>query len=99
MYARKVAASSCLVCEMQKRSAMAGTGGYDSDDEDLDDSTMDDDGSDPFAHFAVFAIDTLTLHDYLYLDMDTQAALGIFEEQKHATMHSHKKKEGLSIFC
>lgn len=75
---------------------MAGKGGYGSDDESDD---LDDEGDNAFVHFAVFAIDTLTLDDYMFVDIDTRAALGIFEEQKHATMHSSKRKEGLSVLC
>jgi len=43
-------------------------------------------------------IETLTLDKCLFINADSRAALGVFDEESHSTFHSSQVKEGLSLF-
>ncbi|KZV85507.1 hypothetical protein EXIGLDRAFT_255658 [Exidia glandulosa HHB12029] len=49
-------------------------------------------------HRIVNNIESLRLDQYMQINMDALLSLQIFEEQHHASMHSDKTKEGLSLF-
>lgn len=56
-------------------------------------------GADLDDRVPIASIELLSLDQCLAIDADSRLALGVFREEQHATLHSDRGKEGLSLFC